>query len=149
MLAIYSGVTGKVANFTPEWVANFSPESVANFDRNRWPTCPGIRMEVKEDGEGILVHALPGGNFDAVRELDAHRLFSYVDSALDAGRVKELGEVLLFYECRCTDAMISRIIDNMEEADRRDMFGDLPHVEIECPRCGRKYTVASKDKSIH
>jgi hypothetical protein len=33
-----------VANFTPEWVANFSPESVANFDRNRWPTCPGIRM---------------------------------------------------------------------------------------------------------
>jgi hypothetical protein len=24
-------------------VANFIPESVANFDRNRWPSCPGIR----------------------------------------------------------------------------------------------------------
>jgi hypothetical protein len=33
-----------VANFPPEWVANFSPESAANFDRNRWPTCPGIRI---------------------------------------------------------------------------------------------------------
>jgi hypothetical protein len=26
-------------------VANFIPESVANFDRNRWPSCPGIRRK--------------------------------------------------------------------------------------------------------
>jgi hypothetical protein len=107
------------------------------------------RLEVKEDGDCILVHALPGGNFDAVRELGADKLFGYVDSAISAGRVKELGDVLLFYECRCSEEMISRMVDNMEEFDRRDMFGDLQHLEIECPRCGRKYNVARTDRSIH
>ena len=29
--------------FASEQVANIIPESVAKFDRNRWPTCPGIR----------------------------------------------------------------------------------------------------------
>ena len=43
MLAIHSGVSGKVANFAPEQVANVIPESGANFDRNPWPIWSGIR----------------------------------------------------------------------------------------------------------
>ena len=38
-----SGTTGKVDAFASEQVANIIPESVAKFDRNRWPTCPGMR----------------------------------------------------------------------------------------------------------
>jgi hypothetical protein len=108
-------------------------------------TCLGVR----EDGEGILVHALPGGNFDEVRALGEDELFGYVDRAIGAGSTKELGEVLVFYECRCSQDMIHRMVDNMEEADRRDMFGNLQYVEIECPRCGRKYRVARPDSRIH
>jgi hypothetical protein len=107
------------------------------------------RLEVKEDGDGILVHALPGGNFDAVQALGENELSGYVDGAIGSGSAKELGEVLVFYECRCSEEMISRMVDTMGAADRRDMFGDLPHVEIECPRCGRKYTVARPDSRIH
>jgi len=107
------------------------------------------RLEVKPDGEGILVHALPGGRFDAVESLDPDALFGYLESASSAGRVKALDEVLLFYECRCSEDMIIRMIDNMSESDRRDVFGDLLKLSIECPRCGRTYTVARTDISIH
>jgi hypothetical protein len=107
------------------------------------------RLEVKENGDSILVHALPDGNFDAAKDLSTDGLFEYLDSAIEEGRVKELGEVLLFYECRCSEEMISRMITNMSGPDQRDVFGSLPHVEIECPRCGRKYSVARADISIH
>jgi hypothetical protein len=107
------------------------------------------RLAIKEDGEGVLVHSLPGGNFDAVKDLSIDEIFQYISKALGTGRVKELGEVLMFYECRCSEEMLSRMVDNMGELDKKDMFGDLQQLEIECPRCGRKYTVASPDISIH
>lgn len=107
------------------------------------------RLEVMESGEGILAHALPGGNFDAIRGLNRDMLFSYFDSALSTGRVSELGEVLLFYECRCSESMILRMFDNITEAEREDLFGDLQSVEVECPRCGRRYRVERRDSTIH
>jgi redox-regulated HSP33 family molecular chaperone len=107
------------------------------------------RLEIREDGDGILVHALPGGNFDAVKDISSDQLFMHLDNAIGAGGVKALDEVLLFYECRCSDDVIIRMIENMAERDRKDLFGDLKHVEIECPRCGRKYTMARTDISIH
>ncbi len=106
------------------------------------------RLEVKADGDGLLAHALPGGNFDAIRHLGAEELFGYVDRAIGSGRIKELGEVMLFYECRCSEEMIIRMIDALNESDRLDLFGDLPHVDIECPRCGRNYTVSRTDTTI-
>jgi hypothetical protein len=107
------------------------------------------RLEVREDGEGILVHALPGGQFDAVRTLSAEKLFEYIDGAIGAGRVKDIGDVLLFYECRCSEAMITGMVDSMAESDRKDLFGDLPQLEIVCPRCGRKYLVTRTDSRVH
>jgi hypothetical protein len=107
------------------------------------------RLEIRGDGDCILMHALPGGNFDAIRDLSSDRLFMHLDNAIDAGHVKALDEVLLFYECRCSDDMIIKMIENLPEPDRKDLFGDLKHVEIECPRCGRKYALARTDISIH
>jgi hypothetical protein len=97
------------------------------------------RAAIREDGEGILVQALPGGDFDFVQDLNPEELFSFADSSIDRMNAKNVGEVLLFYECRCSEAMISRMIQNMKEADRRDLFRDSNQIEIECPRCGRKY----------
>jgi hypothetical protein len=108
-----------------------------------------MRLAIKEDGEGILVHALPNAVFDAVKELDAQKLFEYIENAITTGRVKEIGDVLMFYECRCSEEMISRMVASMQEADRKDLFGDLQLLEIECPRCGRAYTVSRTEKSIH
>lgn len=107
-----------------------------------------VRLEINKDGEGILIHALPGASFDAVKNLAADELFAYFESGLEAGRAKELGEVLVFYECRCSEEMITGLVNNMAESERKDMFGDLQHVEIECPRCGRKYTVAKPGGTI-
>jgi hypothetical protein len=107
------------------------------------------RLAIKPDGEGVLVHALPNGNFDDVKNLNTYELLEYIQNALAAGHAKELGEVLVFYECRCSDEMISRMIAGMNVIDRMDIFGDQQQLEIECPRCGRKYSVSNPEESIH
>jgi hypothetical protein len=106
------------------------------------------RMVIREDGEGVLVHSFPGGNFNAVKELNADELFAFIDSSIEKGDAKDAGEVFIFYECRCSEEMISRMVENMNESDRRDLFGDLQRLEIECPRCGRQYTVTRTDRKI-
>ena len=107
------------------------------------------RLAIRTDGESVLVHALPDGDFGVIKRLNAGELFSFVDRSIDAGKVKEAGEVFIFYECRCSEGMISGMVENMNELDRRDLFGDLARLDIECPRCGRKYTVTRKETRIH
>lgn len=102
------------------------------------------RLVIGENGEGVLVHSLPDGNFDTVKDLGTNELFAFIDNAIDTGNAKEAGEVLVFYECRCSDAMISRMVENMNESDRKELFGDSQQLEIECPRCGRGYIVTRK-----
>ncbi len=107
------------------------------------------RLGIREDGDGVLVHSLPGGNFDIVKGFDTDALFRFVDRMIDRENVREAGEVLIFYECRCSEEMISRMVENMNESDRKELFGDLLQLEIECPRCGRKYPVTRKNGKIH
>jgi hypothetical protein len=107
------------------------------------------RLAIREDGEGVLVQALPGGNFDIVKELGTEELLRNIDNAIRTGSVKELGEVLFFYECRCSEEMIFGMVANMKDADRRDLFGDLQQLEIECPRCSRKFMVPRTDQGPH
>jgi hypothetical protein len=107
------------------------------------------RLAIREDGEGILVHSLPDGDFDIVKGLREDELFRYVNSSILSGRVKELGEVLMFYECRCSEKMISKMIASLEDAERRDLFGDMQQLEVECPRCGRKYMIEKTNSTIH
>jgi hypothetical protein len=107
------------------------------------------RLIVGTQGEGMLVQALPGGAFDAVKDLGAEDLTLLVDGAIKEGTAKSAGEVLLFYECRCSEEMISGLIGKMKSSDREDLFGDLPRINVECPRCGREYTVSRTDRTIH
>jgi hypothetical protein len=99
------------------------------------------RLAIKADGEGVLVHALPEGNFDSIKELGADDLLQQITNAIKTENAKELGEVLIFYECRCSEVLISRMIANMSEQDKNDIFGDQPVVGIECPRCGRAFNI--------
>ena len=107
------------------------------------------RLEITADGEGVLVHVLPNGDFGVVKDLGSDALLPFIDDLIDEGKVGEAGEVLIFYECRCSEEMISRMVEKMNESDRRDMFGDLLQLKIECPRCGRKYTVTRKEQKVH
>ena len=107
------------------------------------------RLEISGDGDGILVHTLPGGHFDAVEAIEPGGLLRFFDSAAAAGRLREMGEVVLCYECRCSDEMILDMILGMSERDRGELFSDLPQIGIECPRCGRRYTMARTDLSVH
>ncbi len=107
------------------------------------------RLGIRENGDSVLVHSLPEGNYDAVKDLDTNALFRFVDRVIDKENVKEAGEALIFYECRCSEGMITGMVENMNESDRNEMFGDLQQLEIECPRCGRKYTVTRMDREIH
>ena len=107
------------------------------------------RLAIGAEGEGVLVQALPGCAFNTVKDLRAEDLIMLVDGAIREGTAKNAGEVLLFYECRCSEEMISGLIGKMKTPDREDLFGDLPHINVECPRCGREYTVSRKDRTIH
>lgn len=103
------------------------------------------RLVIRADGEGALLHVLPEGDFGVVKGLNVDELFSFIDGSIEDGKAREVGEVFIFYEFRCSEEMISRMVENMSESNGRDLFGDLEHLEIECPRCGRKYTVTRTD----
>jgi len=107
------------------------------------------RLAIGSGGQGVLLQTLPGGAFKAVQDLESEDLFGLVDGAIKEGRAKAAGEVLLFYECRCSEEMISGLIGKMKETDREDLFGELPQIQVECPRCGREYTVTRKEGTIH
>jgi len=107
------------------------------------------RLGVRADGESVLVQALPGSRFNAVSESGPDGLFNFVEKAAAEGRAKELGEALIFYECRCSEALIHRMLNGLQEAEKDDLFGDQTHVGIECPRCGRKFEVARTETIIH
>lgn len=107
------------------------------------------RLATGADGEGMLVQTLPGGTFGTVVDLEPEDLFNLVDRAIEEGTAKAAGEVLLFYECRCSEEMISGLIGKMKKADREDLFGELPRINVECPRCGREYTVTRTESTIH
>lgn len=107
------------------------------------------RLGIRQDGEAVLVHALPDGDFDTVNSLGRDGLFKFVGDSIAEGKVKDAGEVLIFYECRCSEEMISGMVENMKESDRQHLFGGMMQLEVECPRCGRKYAVTRTDGSIH
>ena len=57
------------------------------------------------------------------------------------GDLKIMHEAVYYYGCRCDETNIRQMLDNLPEAQRTALWGDLPALEIECPRCGRKHTI--------
>jgi len=99
------------------------------------------RMAVTDDYRCFLVRAMPGGDFSKVKDLSDDELVELCERKVKEGNLKRLNEVLVFYECRCNDEMILNMITSLPTAQRKELWGDLPKLEIACPRCGRDYTL--------
>ncbi|MCP4675720.1 MAG: Hsp33 family molecular chaperone HslO [Deltaproteobacteria bacterium] len=102
------------------------------------------RVAVDDSGLGVLVQAMPGGRFREVTDLQAPELIERIHQLADRDEMKPLQEVLLFYECRCHDEMIIGMLSGLPEERQQELWGDLEELEVECPRCGRKYVVKKK-----
>jgi redox-regulated HSP33 family molecular chaperone len=57
------------------------------------------------------------------------------------GQWKPIGEFLVFYECRCDHAMIDRMLDTLTPEQQENLWAGSDTLTIECPRCGRSYTL--------
>lgn len=99
------------------------------------------RIAVTDDTSGVLVQALPGGRFEAVDDLDSPALIAMCREMIAAEKLKPVGEVLIFYDCRCNDEMILDMITSLPEAQRREVWGEETRLNVECPRCGRAYEI--------
>jgi hypothetical protein len=99
------------------------------------------RIVLDADASGVLVQALPGGKFETVATLEEDKLLDLCRQSAARGDFKPMGEVLIFYECRCDDQMILSMITSLPENERKAVWGDLQSLSIECPRCGREYVI--------
>lgn len=99
------------------------------------------RVAVTAAWDATLVQPLPGGDLGVVADLEGDELVRRVDQAEADGQLKQAVEVLLFYDCRCDDEMMLRMLTTLPAQARADLWGDEPELRIECPRCGRDYTI--------
>jgi hypothetical protein len=99
------------------------------------------RIVLDEGHSGVLVQELPGGDFSRVEGLPEDRLLELLRRMADQGELQHLHEAVLFYECRCDDEMILGMISSLSEAQRKEVWGSESSLTVECPRCGREYTI--------
>ncbi len=99
------------------------------------------RIALGPDGSGVLVQALPEGDFDRVADLGDEEMIRLCCQKARSGEFMALQEVLLFYECRCDDGMIQDMINALPDAERAELWGDEKELSIQCPRCARKYVM--------
>ncbi|RKZ07692.1 hypothetical protein DRQ32_09815 [bacterium] len=99
------------------------------------------RIVLDDDCSGVLVQALPDGDFSQVEELPEEKLLELFRQMAGRGELKSLHEVVLFYECRCDDEMILEMITSLPSGQRSELWGSESSLTVECPRCGREYTI--------
>lgn len=104
------------------------------------------RVEVQDGGRSVLVQSLPGGRFEEVESLGGDTLIELVYQMANRGELKDMGEVLLFYECRCHEEMIREMILKLPEASQAEVWQGTERIEVECPRCGRDYLIQKNKK---
>ena len=97
------------------------------------------------DKTGVMIQALPDCEFSALRQMDDDSIIRLYTEKAEKGELKQLLEFLVFYECRCDEEMIYTMIDNLPRGQKEELFATEGTIEIECPRCGRKYTASRKD----
>lgn len=100
-----------------------------------------IRIAVDRQGRGVLLRPMPGGGFDEIQGLSDDDVIARCFSHAADGTYKQLDEVLLFYECPCNEETIKKVILGLPRKQGAALWGDLDRLDVECPRCGRHYTV--------
>lgn len=103
-----------------------------------------VRLAVLDDGRGAFVQPMPGYGFGPLDGLDDSDLVEQCFALPERENVKLLDEVVLFYGCRCSDEMIVNMITALPSQQRAELWQDASSLTINCPRCGRAYTIARK-----
>lgn len=57
------------------------------------------------------------------------------------GDLKLMHEAVFYYGCRCDEERIRGMIEALPQPQREALWGDLSSLDVECPRCGRKFTI--------
>ena len=100
-----------------------------------------VRVAVLDDGRGAFVQPLPGHGFGPLDGLSDTELVEQCCTLAEREDVKLLDEVLLFYGCRCSDEMILNMITALPAPQRAELWQDSSSLTVNCPRCGRAYTL--------
>lgn len=103
------------------------------------------RLIVDEGGRALLVQALPDGSLGELASAAGDTLFDLVDAAKKRGVLQRLDEVLLFYACRCSEELVLDTLLSLPADQRRELWSDDPVIEVECPRCARRYHIRRAD----
>jgi hypothetical protein len=101
-----------------------------------------VRLALLDDGRGAFVQPLPGHGFGPLDGLGDRDLVEQCCALPERERVKLLDEVVLFYGCRCSDDMIINMIAALPAQQRAELWQDASSLKVNCPRCGRAYTIA-------
>ena len=99
------------------------------------------RIVLDDSCSGALVQALPDGDFSQVENLPDEKLLERFRQMAGEGEFKPIHEMVLFYECRCNDEMILEMITSLPDGQRSELWGSESSLTVECPRCGREYTI--------
>ena len=99
------------------------------------------RLAVTDSWDAVLVQVLPGGDLSPTEGLTGQELVARLDRAEQDGELSLTDEMLLFYECRCDDEMILRMLTSLPPDQRAELWGDEKELRVECPRCRREYVI--------
>jgi hypothetical protein len=100
------------------------------------------RIAVDEEGAGALVQAMPGGALAELATMGDAELLAELRTVAGSDRAEHLDDVVVFYECRCDDALMIEMIAALPEASRKEIRADRSDLSIACPRCGRDFTIS-------
>ena len=100
-----------------------------------------VRVAVLNDGRGAFVQPMPGHGFGPLDGLSDTELVEQCFALSENEQAKLLDEVVLFYGCRCSDAMILDMVTSLPPQHRVDLWKDASTLTINCPRCNRAYTL--------
>lgn len=124
------------SHFEPE--SNCPAKTIEQYFRQVVQTQTKIAVN---DCDGVLVQALPNADFDSIASMADEDVISFFHQKRDKNELKPLVEFLVFYECRCDEKMIKDMIETLSTTEQSSIFESDHSVEIECPRCGRTYTI--------
>ena len=100
-----------------------------------------VRVAVLDDGRGVFVQPMPGHGFGPLDGLSDTELVERCYAQTEDENMKLLDEVVLYYGCRCSDAMILEMVTALPAQQRSELWQDLSSLTINCPRCNRAYTL--------
>ena len=101
--------------------------------------CPARYFDY-DDGRFIMVLSLPNADMEWLRELDREGAEAHVEAQQGPLDAREF-----VFMCGCTPERIVDVVRSFYHEDPEGFFEGHEEVEVQCPRCGRLWSVAEAD----